>query len=252
MEELREKEREREREREARKRKKAREKEGHWEEKDMSDEGTPLDCIGDALQVLWGQIEETSTQVKSLDKVAREMKPSMPDEEETKEMNEIPEDRTGSEYEQEDVIDKEQEEKIRIGQEERYIIELLERERIEAVIDMQKQDYIGSVLEELIRKNDEIVNEVTVFFKKDKMEKKELDGVKSEQRQRRRTMDSVGKDIDANIAYLHLGMREKEEEVLEAVREIGAKYDTQLIPEYKAKLEDIIKSIKRDYLKLPS
>lgn len=209
----------------------------------MSDGGTPLDCLGDALQGLWGQIEETSAQVRSLDQFARGMQPSMSSEEEASDMNEVPEDSRKSDHEKQ--LSEEQREKLRVGREERYIIELLERERIEAVVDLQKQDYLGSLLEDLIKKNDEIVSEVAGFFEKDKMEEKELDAMKSEQRQRHRTMGSVDRDIDANMAYLYLGMQEKEEDILEAMREIEANCDTQLTPEYLAKIEAIIKSMKK-------
>ena len=126
-----------------------------------------------------------------------------------------------------------------------YVIHLLENQRLDLVMDIQKQDLIGEKLSELIQQNEEIMGSVKEYFaKKDTIRKEEEDD--AAQRYSNYVCDVIEPThdhLESSLGVFNLAIVEIKELLLEFGDETKRNDEILLSKEYQTKLNELVKTL---------
>lgn len=137
---------------------------------------------------------------------------------------------------------------LTLEEEEEYIILALEQERMNRIMELQKRDYIGEKLQEVITQNEDIMMSVKEYL----ITKQEIRSHEEEQAELRLNhyskdlMEPKLAELDVNISDLQIGMR-RVERLLNEVMRHAKDADTKLSADFQGQLNTLVGAINKVY-----
>ncbi|KAK8440251.1 hypothetical protein ACI3LY_003732 [Candidozyma auris] len=181
--------------------------------------------IGSLVSLLDEQINGTETSIVSLQTLARQLVP-----------NEIYDDLSKEQ-------DKTEDETVHADKE--AVIKELEKARIELVVSLQQQDFIGSKLEAMIADSESLVNSVMehcsanerVTGAEEAAFEERMSGYK------KAVEDVTLKDLDENLQKSTVALKHLQSDALRAFENILSNHDKASSTEYKHQLTEVINTL---------
>lgn len=126
---------------------------------------------------------------------------------------------------------------------EEYVVHLLENQRLDLVMDIQKEDFIGEKLSELIQQNEDIMGSVKEYFaRKDTIRREEED--EAAQRYSKYVCDVIEPThdhLESSLGVFNLAIVKIKQLLLEFGDETKRNDDILLSKEYQTKLNELVK-----------